>query len=341
MKKLLPGLFVSFVLLASSCGLTRDAAETKTDTSDSTATASVADPTSSTAAPVPFPDGEIATIAGSGLDRTVDGKEVKAVIAAAKQYEADGLYTSVDDPNQETYSTLNNLIYLRSIQLELEQKSIEVTEEDRVRAKQKFIDDTKRRPFTRPSEEIIEEDNAFISFIVEIESSLQALAEELPAEEGITQYCASHVLLETQEEATAVFEELEGGADFAAVAKEKSTEPAAQQSGGDLGCGNPEQYVQAFADAMTNATVGELVAPFESEFGWHVLLVEELLTTDPRYDKALQTSSEFVSTLEINIDEELGEWQEGQGVIPKYFLEQQAQTNQPQINPTELEPVPQ
>ena len=86
--------------------------------------------------------------------------------------------------------------------------------------------------------------------------------------------CARHILVETQEAAQDVLAELEQGADFATLAQERSTGPSAPQ-GGQLGCLQPGQTVAPFDEAAFAAPVGEPVGPVETQFGWHVILVEE------------------------------------------------------------------
>lgn len=90
------------------------------------------------------------------------------------------------------------------------------------------------------------------------------------------QVCARHVLVETPDEAEAVLAELESGTDFATVAAEYGTDATAQQ-GGELGCIERGQVVPAFEEAVfdESAPAGEPFGPVETDFGQHVILVEE------------------------------------------------------------------
>ena len=107
------------------------------------------------------------------------------------------------------------------------------------------------------------------------DEDIQAFYEENQAEfQQPEQACTRHILLESEEDALDVISELEGGAEFAAVAEERSTGPSAPQ-GGDLGCITPGQTVPAFNDAAFSAEVGEVVGPVETQFGFHVLTVYE------------------------------------------------------------------
>jgi foldase protein PrsA len=93
-----------------------------------------------------------------------------------------------------------------------------------------------------------------------------------------------HILLETQEEAVEVRSLLAGGADFATLAKERSTEPAAAESGGDLGSNTRGKMVPEFDAVVFNMAKGEISDPFQTEFGWHVVEVMEIKGAAPTFD---------------------------------------------------------
>ena len=85
---------------------------------------------------------------------------------------------------------------------------------------------------------------------------------------------ASHVLLKDEDEAKAVLEEvMKPGADFAAVASAKSTDPSAKTNGGDLGWFEKGRMVKEFADAAFAAEKGSIIGPVKSQFGYHVINV--------------------------------------------------------------------
>jgi peptidyl-prolyl cis-trans isomerase C len=85
---------------------------------------------------------------------------------------------------------------------------------------------------------------------------------------------ARHILVKTEEEAQAIKSEVDGGADFAELAKEKSTGPSGQ-NGGDLGYFTKERMVAPFAEAAFSMESGAVSDPVETEFGWHVIKVED------------------------------------------------------------------
>jgi peptidyl-prolyl cis-trans isomerase C len=92
---------------------------------------------------------------------------------------------------------------------------------------------------------------------------------------------ARHILLETEEDAKAVIEELQGGADFAELAMEKSTGPSAP-GGGDLGYFTRGRMVPDFEEAAFALDVGGFTAePVQTQFGWHVIKVEDKRQVQP------------------------------------------------------------
>ncbi|MEQ8656875.1 MAG: peptidylprolyl isomerase [Hyphomicrobiales bacterium] len=87
---------------------------------------------------------------------------------------------------------------------------------------------------------------------------------------------ARHILVETEEDARAVIEELDAGADFAELATERSTGPSGP-NGGDLGFFGRGRMVPVFEDAAFSLEVGSFTPdPVESRFGWHVIYLEEI-----------------------------------------------------------------
>lgn len=90
-----------------------------------------------------------------------------------------------------------------------------------------------------------------------------------------TENRARHILLKTEDEAKAVIQELDTGADFAELAKARSTGPSAAQ-GGDLGYFTADQMVPEFAAAAAAMEPGEHSAePVKTQFGWHVIKLED------------------------------------------------------------------
>ena len=106
----------------------------------------------------------------------------------------------------------------------------------------------------------------------------QTFIKEKPAHEEVH---ASHILLGTEAEAKSVIAELDKGADFAALAKKYSKDPGAE-SGGDLGYFGHDDMVKEFADAAFALPKGQYSkTPVKTEFGWHVIKVEDRRTGQP------------------------------------------------------------
>lgn len=101
-----------------------------------------------------------------------------------------------------------------------------------------------------------------------------AYDERIGRADPVEEVRARHILVETEEEAQAIMDELEGGADFAALAEARSTGPSGPQ-GGDLGFFTRDRMVPPFAEAAFAAETGEIAGPVETQFGWHVIEVTE------------------------------------------------------------------
>ena len=85
---------------------------------------------------------------------------------------------------------------------------------------------------------------------------------------------ARHILVETEDDAKAIEAELKKGADFAELAKSKSKDPGASD-GGDLGFFTKDQMVPEFANVAFSLEPGKISDPVKTQFGWHVIKVEE------------------------------------------------------------------
>ncbi|MFW2544260.1 peptidylprolyl isomerase [Primorskyibacter sp. 2E107] len=93
------------------------------------------------------------------------------------------------------------------------------------------------------------------------------------------EFNASHILVETEEEATAILAEVKGGADFAETAKAKSTGPSGP-NGGELGWFSAGMMVEPFQVAVESLSPGEITGPIQTQFGWHVIRLNDSRTQD-------------------------------------------------------------
>ena len=97
----------------------------------------------------------------------------------------------------------------------------------------------------------------------------------------IDQVRAAHILVKTEDEAKDIKKQLDGGAVFADLAKAKSTDTGSGGQGGELGFFTKDQMVKPFADAAFAMTVGQISDPVQSQYGWHIIKVEEKTKTAP------------------------------------------------------------
>lgn len=97
--------------------------------------------------------------------------------------------------------------------------------------------------------------------------------------EQAEEFNASHILVESEEEAAAIVDELNGGADFAEVARAKSTGPSGP-NGGQLGWFAAGMMVPEFQTAVEELEVGAISGPVQTQFGWHVIILNEKRTKE-------------------------------------------------------------
>jgi peptidyl-prolyl cis-trans isomerase C len=106
---------------------------------------------------------------------------------------------------------------------------------------------------------------------------------------------ARHILVATEDEAKAIEDQLKKGADFATLAKEKSKDPGAAE-GGDLGYFTKDQMVPEFADVAFKLDKGQISDPVHTQFGWHVIKVEDKRTKPtPTFDEVKGQIENYVA----------------------------------------------
>ncbi|MBA1148931.1 peptidylprolyl isomerase [Ectothiorhodospiraceae bacterium WFHF3C12] len=113
------------------------------------------------------------------------------------------------------------------------------------------------------------------------DEELQSAYEEQYTVDAGKEYHARHILLEDEAKAKELIAELQGGADFAALAQEHSTGPTGEK-GGDLGWFAPDQMVPPFAEATRALEKGGITEePVKTRFGWHVIKLEDVRDAQP------------------------------------------------------------
>ncbi len=148
----------------------------------------------------------------------------------------------------------------------------------------------------------------------------------------LVQACVRHVLVETEEEALVAMDRVEDGEDFSAVANEISLDT--QSPGGVLPCPtNPSVFIEPFSSVVATAPVGEVVGPIETDFGWHIVLVDsresprtlDELAEDPlRWipEELLDAAwsnwlNDALSSADITVRSQIGTWYPPvDGIIP-------------------------
>ena len=138
------------------------------------------------------------------------------------------------------------------------------------------------------------------------EALKQTYDEAVKSMSGQEEVRARHILVEGEDEAKAILDQLKGGADFATLAKEKSKDPGAAE-GGDLGYFTKDQMVPEFADVAFKMYPGQLSNPVKTQFGWHVIKVEDKrIKQPPEFEKvkdqieaylARKAQSDFIAKL--------------------------------------------
>ena len=104
----------------------------------------------------------------------------------------------------------------------------------------------------------------------EVQAAYDARAETFTQPE---QVCARHILVDSEEKAQTILEQLENGADFAELATSESTDPGSGANGGDLGCFEQASMVEPFGEAAFAAELNTPVGPVQTQFGYHLIEV--------------------------------------------------------------------
>src|SRR3954447_5556633 len=167
------------------------------------------------------------------------------------------------DPAAKKDNVLSFLIDLKIVAKAAEDKKLENSD-----------DFKKRLAFTR-SRLLMDSLLATEGKSATTEDSMKKVYEEASKQiTGEQEVHARHILVESEDEAKAVKEELNKGADFAELAKKKSKDPGASD-GGDLGFFTKDQMVPEFSAVAFALEPGKVSDPVKSQFGWHVIKVEE------------------------------------------------------------------
>src|SRR6195256_3093108 len=192
----------------------------------------------------------------------VNGAEIRQSDVALAEEEL-GPSLAQMDPATKKDNVLSFLIDLRIVAKAAEDKKVENSE-----------DFKRRMSFTR-SRLLMDSLLATEGKAATTDDAMKKVYEEASKQiTGEQEVHARHILVETEDEAKAVAEELKKGADFAELAKKKSKDPGASD-GGDLGFFTKEQMVPEFSAVAFTLEPGKISDPVKSQFGWHIINVEE------------------------------------------------------------------
>ncbi len=124
--------------------------------------------------------------------------------------------------------------------------------------------------------------------------------EQVGQAEARKEYHARHILLENEADAKQVIADLDGGADFVTLAKERSTGPSGPQ-GGDLGFFEPGQMVPEFSQAVVAMEAGSYSkAPVQTQFGWHVIKLEATRdVTGPSFESVKPQIENMLQSMQV------------------------------------------
>lgn len=192
----------------------------------------------------------------------VNGSEIRQSDLALAEEEL-GASLAQMDPAAKKDNVLSFLIDLKIVAKAAEDKKVENTD-----------DFKKRLAFTR-NRLLMDSLLATEGKAATTDEAMKKVYEEASKQiTGEQEVHARHILVETEDEAKAILAELKKGADFAELAKKKSKDPGASD-GGDLGFFTREQMVPEFSTVAFTLESGKISDPVKSQFGWHIIRVEE------------------------------------------------------------------
>jgi peptidyl-prolyl cis-trans isomerase C len=192
----------------------------------------------------------------------VNGAEIRQSDVALAEEEL-GPSLAQMDPATKRENVLAFLIDMRIVAKAAEDKKVENTEEFK-----------KRLAFTRNRllmDSLLANEGKAATTDAAMKKVYEEAAKQIADEQEVH---ARHILVESEDEAKAVADELKKGADFAELAKKKSKDPGASD-GGDLGFFTKDQMVPEFSTVAFALEPGKISEPVKSQFGWHIIKVEE------------------------------------------------------------------
>lgn len=315
-------LLAVIALVAASCGVSRESSiETTPPTTAVTPDTTIDDGNTETAPPEPAtlpdplglnPDGEAAFMVFA------DGSEVvvtnASVIAADSDFRSSETFVNLVLQSGGVAIPIENVLIDQAIlgatlEKMLVDRGTTVSDASRAQARDELAQSL--TPLLGPDGDgvkLLDELGSYGDLVADLQSRLLTLSETLPPP---VLACARHILLETEAEAQAAIDDIAAGADFTDIAIERSTGPSGPE-GGDLGCVPSSNYVPEFAAAVDSATVGTVIGPVQTDFGFHVIIVdsfeEDSSGSQNQLLAAQQLAESELTSASVTIDSLLGMW---------------------------------
>jgi len=165
----------------------------------------------------------------------------------------------------------------------IEQAIVAQAAEGNLSARDKLAFDNEQRAFmanaalTRAAEDALTD--------TAIDEAYKAFVTEYDGREPTPEYNASHIIVQTEQEAIDLKAQLDGGADFAELARAHSFDGAAA-SGGNLGWFGLGAMIPEFEQAVAAMEVGTYMGPLQTQFGWHLILLNDTrMSTAPTLEE--------------------------------------------------------
>jgi len=141
------------------------------------------------------------------------------------------------------------------------------------------------------------ESQKFVKSQTPSDADLHAEYDTAIAQMDKSEYHARHILVASKDQADQVVKKLKGGAKFEDLAKTQSTDTGSKNNGGDLGWFTTSRMVKPFSDAVKNLKKGEISPPVQTQYGWHVIQLEDTRDTPvPPLDQVKDRVAQLVET---------------------------------------------
>lgn len=226
---------------------------------------------------------------------------------------------------QDAISVLRTLLRYEAYKQYLADNNIEETSADRSKVEEQATSSEGFSSFPQYLQDLLINLNVaqltMEKFKAYSASTLEELYDDSPASTGVL--CMSHILLKTEKDARDVLKELQDGTDFAELAKKRSIEPAAKQSGGSLAADDEpctdlsffqQQFDGDFMKGAVAAKAGVPTGPVKTQFGYHIILnhpfseIKESLIKVAGTKPSVSNLAGYLATADVSINPTYGVW---------------------------------